>query len=343
MTGVPVDMDSYDYAGQVRWNRDHGALWRRTNIYLRRSLPEFDYAVVREFQKRGAIHLHVLLRLPAGTRFVEAKEAIERVVESVSVSPFDSEKPVVWGEQVDVQDLGLIGVGRAVEESASRAVRYIGKVIGYVAKTFTHEVSLLRSTPQGRAAMAHQEKLRNAAHKLEYEPKKPMMTKEWPEDPEYPGLPDVSKPYEIVKTDTLTYLPERNHSGRKENFGAANQVVTVSRKTNNRRGWSIHGLTRKKLHEERKQYAQKLALWQQAADETWNSVAACMESGEWDLGAWLAYIKACLENEPAESMWRRVRWAPTRQMSDEAFAHALTVHRQGVAWGVFCQVQLAAA
>ena len=59
------------------WNNTLGELWRRTTIYLRRALARNAgmtqeqlnlkvlpaYAKVTEYQKRGLIHVHVLVRL----------------------------------------------------------------------------------------------------------------------------------------------------------------------------------------------------------------------------------------------------------------------------------------
>lgn len=62
LRGVPVDPIAYDYAGQVAWNRDCGRLWDRTRTRLARLLIDLDYSVVREWQYRGVLHFHALLR-----------------------------------------------------------------------------------------------------------------------------------------------------------------------------------------------------------------------------------------------------------------------------------------
>lgn len=67
-TGVPRDSETYDYEGQVRWNRMVPRLWTRTADELTRVLlsdgSRLPYAGVTEFQRRGAVHLHVLMRVP---------------------------------------------------------------------------------------------------------------------------------------------------------------------------------------------------------------------------------------------------------------------------------------
>ncbi|MFF8312725.1 replication initiator [Streptomyces lydicus] len=80
--GTPLSPDRYDYEAAVLWNAHAGMLWRRFTIYLRREIArragltqrEFtqharvSFAKVAEYQKRGAVHFHAVIRLdgPAG-------------------------------------------------------------------------------------------------------------------------------------------------------------------------------------------------------------------------------------------------------------------------------------
>ncbi|MBQ1092203.1 replication initiator [Streptomyces sp. B93] len=75
--GTPLDPDTYDYEAAVLWNADGGALWRRFSIYLRREVAKragltqrafrdharISFAKVAEYQKRGAVHFHAVIRL----------------------------------------------------------------------------------------------------------------------------------------------------------------------------------------------------------------------------------------------------------------------------------------
>ena len=75
--GRPLCVKCFDYEGQVLWNALAPELWRRTTIYLKRSLArisgmtlrELDrmirlsYVKVAEYQRRGAVHFHAVLRL----------------------------------------------------------------------------------------------------------------------------------------------------------------------------------------------------------------------------------------------------------------------------------------
>ncbi|MGW2490070.1 replication initiator [Streptomyces sp. NPDC001606] len=75
--GSPLDPDTYDYEAAVLWNAHAGALWRRFSIYLRREVARragltqrdfrdharISFAKVAEYQKRGAVHFHAVIRL----------------------------------------------------------------------------------------------------------------------------------------------------------------------------------------------------------------------------------------------------------------------------------------
>ncbi|MFH8978301.1 replication initiator [Streptomyces sp. NPDC017890] len=75
--GTPLDADTYDYEAAVLWNAHAGALWRRFSIYLRREVAKragltqrafrdharVSFAKVAEYQKRGAVHFHAVVRI----------------------------------------------------------------------------------------------------------------------------------------------------------------------------------------------------------------------------------------------------------------------------------------
>jgi hypothetical protein len=73
-TGTPLCLDCYDHAHQVAWNAFVPKLWTRTIDAVKRELRRLSrarggtpvrlrYAKVAEFQARGAVHLHALIRL----------------------------------------------------------------------------------------------------------------------------------------------------------------------------------------------------------------------------------------------------------------------------------------
>jgi hypothetical protein len=75
--GTPLDPDRYDYRAAVLWNAHAGALWARFTTYLRQQLAaraglgrsalrrsaKVSYAKVAEYQRRGAVHFHAVIRL----------------------------------------------------------------------------------------------------------------------------------------------------------------------------------------------------------------------------------------------------------------------------------------
>jgi hypothetical protein len=79
--GEPLCPSCYDAQAQVLWNALAPELWRRTTIAIHRALGRLvglqegelrrlvriSYAKVAEFQKRGAIHFHAVIRLDATT------------------------------------------------------------------------------------------------------------------------------------------------------------------------------------------------------------------------------------------------------------------------------------
>ncbi len=79
--GEPLCSGCYDASAQVLWNALAPELWRRTTIAVHRALGRLvglqegelrrlvriSYAKVAEFQRRGAIHFHAVIRLDAAT------------------------------------------------------------------------------------------------------------------------------------------------------------------------------------------------------------------------------------------------------------------------------------
>jgi Replication initiator protein, pSAM2 len=79
--GEPICPDCYDARGQVLWNALAPVLWRYTTTYVDRylarqlglttaqlrKLVRVSYVKVAEFQRRGAVHFHAIVRLDAAT------------------------------------------------------------------------------------------------------------------------------------------------------------------------------------------------------------------------------------------------------------------------------------
>jgi hypothetical protein len=74
---TPADPDTYDYTGALLWQAHAGALWARFTTTLRRALASalgvgarkflqharLSYAKVAEYQRRGLVHFHAVIRL----------------------------------------------------------------------------------------------------------------------------------------------------------------------------------------------------------------------------------------------------------------------------------------
>ena len=162
-TGQPLCADCYDYASHVVWQWWAPDLWRRFTIALRRliatalgvsavRLPEVatvQYAKVAEYQLRGAVHFHALVRLD-GPRtddgFAPAPTAIDanRLAQLVQhaaanvqltvpgVDGEDASRVLVFGRQIDAR--AVRGSRRADDPDQTLTP---GQVAGYLAKYAT--------------------------------------------------------------------------------------------------------------------------------------------------------------------------------------------------------------
>ncbi|MFT4213871.1 MAG: replication initiation protein [Microbacterium sp.] len=134
--GDPMCHDCYDYEAHIVWQYFAPELWRRFTIQLRRSLAHelgltqraaaeivrVQFAKVAEFQRRGAVHFHAIIRLdgvspdeefPAAPREVtevHLSAAIRSAVRLVAYAapPLTSgaePRTQRWGAQIDVQPI----------------------------------------------------------------------------------------------------------------------------------------------------------------------------------------------------------------------------------------------
>jgi hypothetical protein len=158
--GEPLCPTCYDSQAQVLWNALAPELWRRTTITLQRALARLvgldeaelrrlvrvSYAKVAEFQRRGAIHFHAVIRLDAATdcRCPDCllpppepfdadllEDALKQAVPAVRVpcpplADGEPERFARWGEQLDVHNITRTE-GEAGELSAEQVAGYIAK------------------------------------------------------------------------------------------------------------------------------------------------------------------------------------------------------------------------
>jgi hypothetical protein len=166
--GEPLCPRCYQAEAQVLWNALAPELWRRTTIAVQRALARLvgvsegelrrlvrvSYAKVAEFQRRGAIHFHAVLRLDAATEcrcpgclalppepFTAAllEEALRLAVPAVRVPcpPVDDGpgRYARWGEQLDVRNITR-GDDQAGELSAEQVAGYIAKYATKATESF---------------------------------------------------------------------------------------------------------------------------------------------------------------------------------------------------------------
>ncbi|MEU7528615.1 replication initiator [Saccharothrix sp. NPDC042600] len=156
--GGAVNPDGYDYEGAVLWQAHAGKLWHRFTIALRRALArgagltvrEFkdharlSYAKVAEYQRRGLVHFHAVIRLdgpegshdpaPAWASVDLVEHAVRAAARSVLVETHRPDGTVLgltWGEQVDVRPIRAAAAGEVEDQagavSDARLAAYVAK------------------------------------------------------------------------------------------------------------------------------------------------------------------------------------------------------------------------
>jgi hypothetical protein len=162
--GSPLCEDCYDWHSAVVWQWHAPELWRRTTMALKRhlaralgvsernlgSVASVQYAKVAEYQARGAVHFHALIRLdgpdgPGSPAPIDGKQ-LARVVKTAArsvefaVPPVDRDdvvRLVGWGRQLDVR----IVRDRLGDEAD---VLRPEQVAGYLAKYATKDANPMR-------------------------------------------------------------------------------------------------------------------------------------------------------------------------------------------------------
>jgi hypothetical protein len=153
--GEPLCPRCYDYAGAVLWQASSGRLWHRFALELRREIARraglsrtalgewarVSYAKVAEYQRRGLVHFHAVIRLdgPDGPESAPpgwastglladaVRESAGRVRLTAPGSAVIGRRVLRFGPQVDVRPITEFGTG----ELTSAAVA------GYIAKYAT--------------------------------------------------------------------------------------------------------------------------------------------------------------------------------------------------------------
>jgi hypothetical protein len=149
--GQPLCADCYDYPAHIAFNWHAPELWRRFTIALRRSLArttgltaaEFtqrcrvSFVKVAEFQRRGVVHFHALIRLDGPAEdyqppqiSVDAAGLAEVIRDAAAHVRLTVEMPddiglvLRFGDQLDTQ---TVNGGPTGELTAEHAARYVAK------------------------------------------------------------------------------------------------------------------------------------------------------------------------------------------------------------------------
>jgi hypothetical protein len=191
--GEPLCARCYQTGAQVLWNALAGRLWSRTTIYLYRALAQLagvtegelrgavriSFAKVAEYQKRGAVHFHAIIRLdaatdcgcpscvaapPAGFTADLLERAVRQAAATVAVPcpAVDEDQGVTlvarWGDQLDVH---------LITEAGEEGELSAEQVAGYVAKYATKSTEALGVTLDHRVGEVELEGLDVPAHVAE--------------------------------------------------------------------------------------------------------------------------------------------------------------------------------
>ena len=166
--GEPLCPDCYDYTGAVLFNACAPELWRRFTITLRRTLARhagltgkaftararLSYAKVAEYQRRGVVHFHAIIRLdgpagpsttpPAWATLTLLTDAIGQVARAVHIDiPATHRMPartLAWGRELDTRPVTTTG-----ELTDSKVAAYVAK---YATKAAECTGTLDRRSPR---------------------------------------------------------------------------------------------------------------------------------------------------------------------------------------------------
>nr|WP_246193296.1 replication initiator [Kitasatospora atroaurantiaca] len=167
LLGTPLNPERYDYTGAVLWNAHAPALWARFTTRLRREIAKaagltqrtlrhhatLSYAKVAEYQKRGQIHFHTVIRIdgptgPASTPPAWATtELLDHSVRAAANrTRVQHQHPSRAGEADPAQSAGptAFRFGRQIDVRAVRSTDFTGDapvtdrhVAAYIAKYAT--------------------------------------------------------------------------------------------------------------------------------------------------------------------------------------------------------------
>jgi hypothetical protein len=184
--GTPLCAYCYDYRGAVIWQASVGRLWERFCIYLPRHLAKssgmpvamvrqlvrISYVKVIEFQRRGLVHVHAVIRvdgrepgstgpeIPPAPSWVTAQVLKDAVISAAGAVSLEVDAgsvgtwPLHWGYQTDVRN-----IGQQVErgEDITKVAAYVAKYASKGSEDAGWNPQNWEQTPRGRhaATMVH--------------------------------------------------------------------------------------------------------------------------------------------------------------------------------------------
>ncbi|WP_431894217.1 replication initiator [Nonomuraea sp. bgisy101] len=154
--GEPLCPDCYDYTGSVLFNALSPELWRRFTEALRRRFAKLSgltlkalreqvtisFAKVAEYQRRGVVHFHAVIRLdgptgptsppPVWATTDSLADAVQHAAGAVSVDAPTTNMTLRWGAQLDVRTITMNGdlteqaVAAYIAKYATKAAECVG-------------------------------------------------------------------------------------------------------------------------------------------------------------------------------------------------------------------------
>ncbi|MFI6176397.1 replication initiator [Nonomuraea sp. NPDC051191] len=154
--GEPLCPDCYDYDGSVLFNAISPELWRRFTLALRRRFARLNgltvkalreqvtiaFAKVAEYQRRGVVHFHAVIRLdgpdgpdsppPAWATADALAEAVQHAATVVTAEVKPLSRTFQWGIQLDVRPITMNGdlteqaVAAYIAKYATKAAECVG-------------------------------------------------------------------------------------------------------------------------------------------------------------------------------------------------------------------------
>ncbi|MEV4021087.1 replication initiator [Nonomuraea angiospora] len=154
--GEPLCVECYDYDGSVLFNAISPELWRRFTLALRRRFARLNgltikalreqasiaFAKVAEYQRRGVVHFHAVIRLdgpdgpdsppPAWATADALAQAVQHAAAAVTAEIKPLSRTFRWGTQLDARRITMDGelteqaVAAYVAKYATKAAECVG-------------------------------------------------------------------------------------------------------------------------------------------------------------------------------------------------------------------------